>query len=71
MDTREGGRAALGIAAAAALLGAAWDAAALLVWAAAVGVLAGGLRWWVGSLSAGVTVHVAFEPARVFLGETA
>jgi uncharacterized protein (DUF58 family) len=61
----------LGIAAAAALLGAAWDAAALLVWAAAVAVLAGGLRWWVGSLRTGVSVEVAFEPARVFLGETA
>lgn len=59
----------MGIAATAALLAAAWDSAALLVWAAAVALLVGGLRWWMGSLRAGVDVEVAFHPARIFLGE--
>jgi len=67
--TKDRQRAALMVAAAAALLGAAWDSAALLVWAAAVAVLVGGLRWWTGSLRAGVHAEAAFEPARVFLGE--
>jgi uncharacterized protein (DUF58 family) len=43
----------------------------LLVWAAAVAALAGGLWWWVNGLRAGVRIDVAFEPPRVFLGEPA
>jgi uncharacterized protein (DUF58 family) len=54
-----------------AFIAAAWDAVPLLLWAAAVGSIAGLLTAWVRSLRSGVDVDIRFEPARVFIGEPA
>jgi uncharacterized protein (DUF58 family) len=62
---------ALGVAVGAALLAAAWDTTPLLLWASGLALIAGAASWWMGTLRTGIEVELAFEPARIFLGEPA
>ena len=68
-DTPERRRAAIGVAALAALLATAWGRTSALVWAAAVIAIAGGAAWWASVAWRRVTVDAWFEPARAFIGE--
>jgi uncharacterized protein (DUF58 family) len=47
----------------------AWGEAVVLLWAAAVGAIAGAATLWARSAWRGVTVEAAFEPPRAFAGE--
>lgn len=51
------------------MLAVAWGRTSTLLWAAAVITIAGGAAWWAGASWRKVTVEVAFEPARAFIGE--
>jgi uncharacterized protein (DUF58 family) len=54
-----------------ALVAAAWNGLPLMLWAAALAVVAGGLSWWVHTLRTGVSVTLDCHPSRVFIGEEA